>query len=480
MQVSPGGGDTQPPHRAGGSGGREIGGSFRDPSGFVFVRDGVLYRQVNRSFQPQFDRFMESGLFQALVDRSLLVDHSEADRSLGQTPDAYRVLRPEVLPFISYPYEWSFGQLKDAALATLSIQQAAMERGMSLRDANAYNMQFRRGRPILVDTLSFEPLAEGTPWVAYRQFCQHFLAPLALAAYRDVRLLQLSRIHLDGVPLDLAATLLPARARLRPGLLVHLFLHARSQRRHAATTDAKARSGRRGFTRSAFEGLIQSLRRAVERLRWEPERTVWSSYYAEAESYSAQALEEKKAIVTKLIAEVAPKRVWDLGANTGPFSRIAVGTGADVVSLDQDPGAVELNYREVVARGESNLLPLVMDVTNPSPSIGWDLRERLSLMDRGPVDLVMALALIHHLCIANNVPFSRVAAFLAGVGQSILVEFVPKGDPQVQRLLATREDVFAGYSEEAFERSFTERFTIQRREPIPGSQRILYLMRIRD
>jgi SAM-dependent methyltransferase len=451
--------------------------SFRDPSGFLFVRDNVLYRQVNSSFQPDFDRFLGSGLYGALVERSLIVPHQEADLSLAPAPDAYKVLQPERVPFISYPYEWSFGQLKDAALATLSLQELALEHGMSLRDASAYNMQFRQGKPVLIDTLSFESLRENAPWVAYRQFCQHFLAPLALMRYRDVRLGQLSRIHLDGIPLDLAAGLLPFRARMRASLLIHLFLHARSQRQHAATTDARQASRGRRFTLQAFRGLIQSLKSGIEKLRWEPERTVWATYYTEAESYSPEALDKKKGQVGDLLDEAAPKRVWDLGANTGLFSRIAAARGANVVSFDLDPGAVELNYRQVVSGGETNVLPLVMDLTNPSPGIGWENRERMSLGERGPVDLVLALALVHHLAIANNVPLPRLARFFEGLAPWLLVEFVPKGDAMVNRLLATREDIFPNYTPEGFERAFAERFEIVRRQSISGSDRILYLMR---
>ncbi|HEY3209480.1 MAG TPA: class I SAM-dependent methyltransferase [Actinomycetota bacterium] len=451
--------------------------SFRDPSGFVFVRDNALYRQVNQSFQPDFDRLVESGLYGALLEQELIVPHEEVELALAAAPGAYKILRPEQIPFISYPYEWSFGQLKDAALATLSVQELALDHGMSLRDASVFNIQFRRGKPILIDTLSFERLPESIPWVAYRQFCQHFLAPLALMSYRDVRLGQLSRIHLDGVPLDLAAAVLPLRARLRASLLIHLFLHARSQRKHATTTDARKASKGRAFTPQAFSGLIQSLRGAVQKLRWEPDRSVWATYYSEAESYTPDALESKKALVGSLLQEAAPKSVWDLGANTGLFSRVAAEDGSNVVSFDLDPGAVELNYREVVSRNETNILPLVMDLTNPSPAIGWENQERASLAERGPVDLVMALALIHHLAIANNVPLERIAEFFGTLAPWLLVEFVPKGDPMVERLLATREDIFPDYTRQGFERSFGQRFAIVRRQPIAGSDRVLYLMR---
>ncbi len=453
-------------------------GSFRDPSGFVFTKDGTLYRQVNLSFRDEFDGLIESGLYQALVDDALLVPHQEVDPGLAAAPGAYKILRPEPIEFVSYPYEWSFSQLKDAALATLRLQQRAMDFGMSLRDASAYNIQFRRGKPVLIDTLSFEPLKEGEPWVAYRQFCQHFLAPLALMHYRDVRLGQLSRIYIDGVPLDLATRLLPQRARFRPALYLHVFAHAKTQKRHegAPADETEKRTSGRRFTLQAFRGLVESLRSVIGKLTWTPDRSVWSEYYAEGDSYSPEGIDHKKRLVTEFLSEAGPKNVWDLGGNIGVFSRIAATSGIPTVCFDVDPACVEANYREVVAAGEENILPVVLDLTNPSPSIGWENKERLSVKDRGPADAILALALIHHLAIANNVPLPRVAGFFSELCRSLIIEFVPKSDPKVQTLLASREDIFPDYTVEGFERAFSERFSTDRREQINGSDRILYLM----
>ncbi|HEV8572830.1 MAG TPA: SAM-dependent methyltransferase [Actinomycetota bacterium] len=458
--------------RGGGTEGASTAGSFRDPHGFVFEREGRLLRQVNAAHRDEHDLLMGSGLYEALVEAGLLIPHREEDLALAATPEAYRVLEPERVAFISYPYEWSFGMLRDAALATLRIQELALGFGMSLRDASAYNVQFHRGRPVLIDTLSFERLREGRPWVAYRQFCQHFLGPLALMSHRDVRLGQLLRLHIDGVPLDLVASLLPRRTRLRPGLMLHVHLHARSQRRHA-----KAATPRGSFGPRAFLGLVQSLRSAVDGLRWEPACSAWVGYYQEAESYTSAALEHKKELVARFVEEAAPEHVWDLGGNVGAFSRIASDRGIFTVCLDVDPGCVEANYRQVVAARDTNLLPLVMDLANPSSRIGWENRERMSLADRGPADLVLALALVHHLAIGNNVPLRRLGGYLAELGRALVVEFVPKSDPRVRDLLAVRDDIFGDYTAEGFERAFGERFEILRREPVRESERVLYLMR---
>jgi hypothetical protein len=451
---------------------RPVPGSFRDPAGFVFERDGVLYRQVNVSFGDSFDRFRSSGLLGELVERGLLVRHEDAEASLAAGRDAHTVLRPEQVPVVSYPYEWCFGQLREAALTTLAAQRAAMSRGFTLRDASAYNVQFLRGRPVLIDTLSFEPIREDRPWAAYGQFCRHFLAPLALMATRDVRLGSLLRTHLDGIALDLAAKLLPRRARMRPGLMLHLSAHARSGGR--ATPPVRG-SGR--FSERAFRGLVESLESTIRGLEWDPPESVWTEYYERCRTYEPEAIARKEELVRKLIEGAGPETVWDLGANTGRFSRIAADRGAFTVSIDADPRVIEVSYRELVREGASSVLPLVMDLADPSPRHGWAHRERMSLADRGPADLVMALALVHHLAIGNNVPLPSLASWLRELGRWALVEFVPKSDPQVQEMLALREDVFSGYTEDGFRAAAEERFEVVGREPIEASGRALYLLR---
>jgi hypothetical protein len=452
--------------------------SFRDPSGFLFSRDGVLYRQVNRKYEQEYARLMESGLYEKLIKAGLLVPHVEVDQPTMEFETVplgaagYKVIQPERVPFISYPYEWSFGQLKDAALATLSIQRRALKLGMSLKDASAYNIQFVRGKPTLIDTLSFEFYKEGQPWVAYRQFCQHFLAPLALMALKDVRLSQLLRVYIDGVPLDLASELLPSTTRFNFGLLTHIHLHAGAQKKYAGE-DIKSRRG--SMSRQAMDGLIESLISTVRRLDWRPGGTEWGNYY-EITNYSDSAFEHKKQLVGEWTRRLQPEQVWDLGANNGVFSRVAAETGTQVISFDIDPAAVEQNYRQVKAEKNEMLLPLLLDLTNPSPAIGWANRERDSFGERGPVDMALALAVIHHLAISNNVPLPQLADFFAQTAKWLVIEFVPKTDSQVQKLLASREDIFRAYTREGFEAAFKTRFQIHEAINVQESERVLYLM----
>jgi 2-polyprenyl-3-methyl-5-hydroxy-6-metoxy-1,4-benzoquinol methylase len=452
-----------------------LGGSFRDPSGFLFTSGGVLYRQVNQVFAEDYTRLMKSGLYDKLVKAGLLIPHTESDTQPADEKQSFKVLCPERIPFISYPYEWSFGQLKDAALATLSIQKRALRLGMSLKDASAYNIQFYRGKPVLIDTLSLETYQEGEPWVAYRQFCQHFLAPLVLMAYKDVRLNQLLRIYIDGVPLDLASYLLPGRTRWNLGISTHIHLHANVQKRYADIAVTEARGGRK-ISKDALLSLIENLRATIRKLEWKPAGTEWADYYA-ANNYTGFAFEHKKVLVGDWLLKIAPRTIWDLGANTGFFSRVAAETGAYVISSDIDPAAVEVSYRQVKESSEQNLLPLVLDLTNPSPSIGWQNRERDSFFERGPVDAVLALALVHHLAISNNVPLERVANCFAGCGEWLIVEFVPKNDSQVQKLLRNRVDIFSEYTRTGFESAFGQWYTIQSSSAVRDSERWLYLMK---
>jgi ribosomal protein L11 methylase PrmA len=453
--------------------GQPLGSSFRDPSGFVYTRSGVLYRQVNRVFQDEFEAVAGSGLYDELAGQRLLVAHESVSLDLAASPDATAVLRPEPVHFISYPYEWSFGQLRDAALLTLELQERALGRGMTLRDASAYNVQFEAGRPVFIDTLSFEPRKEGAPWVAYRQFCEHFLVPLALMSRVDIDLGDLLRTHIDGVPLELGNTLLGGRSWRSLGLLFHVRAHAMAQRRYRDRAPGTA--VRRPVTAQTVLGLVRSLRALVERLSWNPGGTEWADYTTD-NNYSAEAAGAKQALVTGMLRRRAPATVWDLGANTGDYSRAARTVAARVVAFDIDPAAVERNYRRVRADGETGILPLRMDLTNPSPALGWAHRERLSLEQRGPADALLALALVHHLAIGHNLPLGRIAAFFARLGRALVIEFVPKSDSQVQRMLRSRPDIFPAYTREGFEAAFRTSFRIEAVETVSGSERLLYLM----
>ena len=453
-----------------------IAASFRDPSGFVYERDGRLLRQVNQSFEDEWRAFHASALRRELVSGRLLVDYQEAPLELAWNELATAVIEPERVELVTYPWEWSFSQLKDAALLTLDAQDRAAAAGFTLRDASAYNIQFVRGRPILIDTLSFEPATPNEPWLPYRQFCEQFLAPLALMAYRDARMSLLMRPFPDGIPLDLASSLLPVRTRISAGLTSHIHLHARAQGRSRSREGASQPAPR--VSNLGRRALVDHLRRTIENLRAPRITSHWSDYETTS-TYSEAAAAAKLRVVRELLALAPGRWVWDIGANQGWFSLAAAETGRQVVALDSDAASVDAFYRRLRKSGEEGILPLVLDIANPSPGVGWALEDHRSLLDRCNADVVLALALIHHLAIARNVPLDRISALFARLSEWLIIEWVPKSDPMVAGMLAHREDIFGEYEEAAFRRAFEADFDFLRGELIPESGRVLHLLRRR-
>ncbi len=454
----------------------KVSGSFRDPSGFVFHRRGSIYRQINQSYKDNYDHLINSGLYERLVDSELLVLHEEVNTDNVVSDNAYKVIKPEPIPFVSYPYEWCFSQLKLAALTTLNIQKIALHHEMILKDSSAYNIQFKKSRPILIDSLSFNKYQPGQPWFAYKQFCEHFMGPLALMSYKDIRLNQLLRIYIDGIPLDLASKILPIQTLFRPSILIHIHIHSKCQNYFAGKT---VKRNRRNISRTSLFGLVDNLESAIKKLNWKPIKTEWSGYY-EDNNYSPESFQNKQELVSLLMDKITSKTVWDLGANVGIFSRIASRRGIQTICFDIDPCAVEKNYLKCIRDQENNILPLVLDLTNPSPSIGWENKERMTVWERGPADVILALALIHHMAISNNLPFTKIASLLSNICKWLIIEFIPKTDLQVQRLLSTRHDIFGSYRRTIFEKTFMHYFTIEQCEKIKCSERTLYLMRRRS
>ena len=450
--------------------------SFRDPSGFLFFHDNEIFRQINSIYKSKYDHLMNSGLYENLVNKGFLIPHEEVDMPPPDPKNVYKIIKPEKITHISYPYEWSFSQLKNAALLTIEIQKIAMNFNMILKDCSAYNIQFQNGKPVLIDSLSFEKYIEGQTWQAYRQFCQHFLSPLALMCYKDIRLGQLLRIYIDGIPLDLTSKLLPTHTKMMFSLLSHIHLHAKSQKYYE---DKNIKIKNRKMNKNSFMGLIESLHSATKKMNWQPKGTEWAEYYSDT-NYSESAFEEKKIIVSNFLEKIKPKFVWDLGANMGIFSRIPSKKGIQTISFDIDPAAVEKNYLKCVEENENRILPLLLDLTNPSSSIGWENQERLSFMQRGPVDVIFSLALVHHLAISNNIPFDRMAQFFAKICKFLLIEFVPKSDSQVSRLLKNRDDIFSDYTQEKFEEEFNKYFTILESIRLKDSKRIIYTFEKRE
>jgi len=456
---------------------QRVAGSFRDPSGFVYESSGNLFRAISSSYKEEFEALMASGLYVKLLKESRVAPFEETSSDID---GVWKTIRPEQIPFISYPYEWSFGQLKDAALATLDIQLDALEHGMSLKDASAYNIQFLHGRPVLIDHLSFERLEEGKPWSAYRQFVMHFLGPLALMAKADTRHSLQLRNYIDGLPLDYISKSLPKTTWLSPAIFIHIHLHAALQKKYSdtSTTDikhAREKIRAKSVSFATLKNLINSLKAATEALNLPSLDTEWGNYYEDT-NYTRTAFAFKKEAVNRIAARFRPKRACDLGANDGEFSRILANHAGFVISADIDPLAVHKNYQRSRSNNEPLLMPVLEDLCNPSPALGWANEERSSFLERARCDFVMGLALIHHLCIGNNVPLSLVAKLFRSLSPVALIEFVPKEDSQVKRLLSAREDIFDDYSLENCIRAFCAYYASVERIEIPESPRTLLLL----
>lgn len=441
--------------------------SFRDPSGVVFFSDGTLHRAVAASYKVDYDRLINSGLYAALTEQRLMVPHKHADVA---PPEGYAfAIRPEILADITYSYEWSLSQLKDAALLTLAIQALALRHGMTLKDASAYNVGWHKGKPIFIDTLSFTILKENAPWQAYGQFCMHFVAPLCLMAHKDLRLQKLLQSNLDGIPLDLASALLPGRTWLSLGQLLHVHLHGRARNKFASrTTKVEAQLSFKAHCR-----LIEGLQMFVSGFRTPDVATEWGNYYSET-NYTDEQLYRKKVVVAEWLQAARPSLVCDLGANDGTFSHLAAKLAEKVLSVDIDPTAVEKNYLHCKRNGLDTVLPVVQDIGQPSPGIGWQLEERAPLFQRFKPDMGLALALVHHLAIGNNTPWEKISSMLSSVAPRWIIEFPDKSDSQVQRLLKNRLDIFSDYTQPAFEKALGALFTIRATHPIENTKRTLY------
>jgi len=441
--------------------------SFRDPSGQVYETETWVYRTITAAYAEEWVFLKSCGLLETARNIGLgsFEEVSPEELPTGLPADAIHVLRSPRLPFISCPYEWCFSQLKAAALLTLDLHLLALEHGCILKDASAYNVQFFEAKPLFIDLLSFERWSEGQPWQAYGQFCRHFLAPLALMCRRDCRCGLLSSRWIDGIPLDLANSLLPASSWLSLGLAMHIRLHDSMQRKHGDGRQAAAKVRQMRMSLQKMKDVAQSLKETVLSLKLPTQNTEWGDYYNDT-NYTPTARIAKEEAVSRLVAEHPGRLALDLGANTGEFSRLLAPYFALVLSTDYDHTAVEKQW---LSPPPKNVLPLVLDLANPSPSIGWACGERLSIIERCKADMVIALALCHHLRFTFGIPFTQMAECFRSLlqkGGYLMVEFVPREDSQVQRLLAGRDDVFDDYEEGEFLAAFCK-YGLQLVESIP-------------
>jgi hypothetical protein len=493
--------------------------SFRDPSGFMFLLNGQYYRQVNQCYAGDYELLMQSGLYRELTEKRWLISHEPVEENLTGHPDWYMTLLPQQLLRISYASEWCPDQLRDAGLLTLHIMEAAIARGMILKDASPSNIQFVDGKPLFIDSLSFEKYDTSMPWVAYRQFCECFVFPLYLQRYLGTGLRRILGAYPEGVPAAVTGKLLPLRSRLNAGAWLHVMMLGRVRRDVAvgkagggddrsaggAGGDAGARndgggrsagSGRRlSFDQKKMRNLIQHLKDIIS--RWDfgdRKSSEWSDYYGRS-ILSKEYLAAKEKLFLEFMGEIDFASALDLGANNGHFSKLLAQHGAEVIAVDYDWQCINelyLSERKERAQGAGEkapmpggkmqgILPLCVDIADPTPAAGFRHAERASFTERMRAELVAGLALVHHLVLGKNIPLGAVALYFAELSlKYLIIEFVPISDEKAQELTRNKSRWHVPYDAENFEKIFGGYFDIRRKETIPGTERILYLMRKKD
>ncbi|MFK7750640.1 MAG: class I SAM-dependent methyltransferase, partial [Kordia sp.] len=446
--------------------------SYRDPSGHVYVENGIIKRIIFPSYFPQYEALETAGFFQKAFQHKLLIPHEEIEKSATQI-----CIQPAQIPFITYPYEWSFQQYKEAALHTLKLQKYALQNNFSLKDATAYNIAFYKGNAIFIDTLSLDFYAENTPWRAYKQFITHFLGPLVVAKYHGAEFLKTMSNFIDGIPLKLIASLLPGKTKLNPFLYTNIHLLAKYENKHQEENVKESKQA--SLSKKGLFNIIDNLYNYIKKLQLK-EQSEWGNYYQKT-NYSDTAFQQKSIIINDWIQNIQAKSVIDVGGNDGTFVR-QITSEIDVALVgDIDNNAVDENYYTVKKDKEQNMLPFVIDLLNPSAAIGFQNTERFSFIQRVQEfqpDATLALALIHHLSLTGNVPFENSAAFFASFSKNLIIEFPKRADSYATRLLNAKaefKDQFGHYNLEHFEKTYSEHFELIAKTAITDSERVLYL-----
>lgn len=449
--------------------------SYKDPSAFVIKKADGIHRYITEDYKDEYDQLMDSGLYENLIVKGLMISHKEELSSRVIDENIYKTLFPEQINFISYPFEWSFSQWKDMIITYISVNELALQHGMILKDATPYNFTFYNGKCILIDTSSFDNYAEGKPWFAYRQFCEEMLAPFALMYYKTPVWAKLYGTMLSGLPLSFVSKHLPAKSYLNATCLLHIHMHSKFQKGKNDTTST-INNTTNNINKEKLAYLLKNIKKNV--INWNhttSAESIWNNYYEKGIEEKAYLI-DKQRVVEGWLRNIQPNTTIDLGANTGLFSFIASSHSKKVISVEFDRECVDLIYRETQKRKVANMVSIVADLVEPSPGLGWANKEKSSLLNRLHGDMVMALALIHHICITKNVPLEFIADLFSNVtSKYVIVEFIPKTDSKVQLLLSRRKDIFKNYSEENFVKAFQKHFFLLEEHQCEKSERKLFL-----
>ncbi|WP_299118706.1 class I SAM-dependent methyltransferase [uncultured Winogradskyella sp.] len=448
--------------------------SFRDPSGYIFVDNGEIKRTINPIYFNQYNALTKSGFYNNLFKNDLLIPHEEVSNSEQEI-----ILKAEKIPFVTYPYEWSFNMYKEAALLTLKLQKYSLEKGFSLKDATAFNVTFHKGKAIFIDTLSFDFYLENSPWRAYKQFITHFFGPLLLAHYHGAQSLKLLSNFIDGIPVKMIRSMLPFKTKLSPILYSNIHLLAKLEDKH--NEDYKGEAKEASLSKKGQLNIIQSLYDYIKKLELK-EHSEWGNYYDKT-NYTDDAFIKKSEIINTWINTIQPERLIDIGGNDGTFVRKLNSAVKTALVCDIDNNAVDFNHKTMKLNKEQNMLPFVLDVLNPSAAIGLNNKERDSFLDRIEAfapEATLALAVIHHMSLSGNVPFSESAKFFSSFSKHLIIEFPKREDSWVQRLLNNKADFkdhFGFYNLDNFISAYSNEFEILEQKEIEGSKRVIFLLR---
>ncbi len=455
-------------------------GSFRDRNGRVYYYNDEIYRGLSQKAFEDWEALSATDFYSHYSKAMKIVPTEQVQTDSTQSiqiPFAQSweaVLKHDRIPFISYPYEWSFSMLKDAALLQLELLGAALDEDMIVKDSSAYNIQWFGSQPVFIDIPSFEKLQTSEPWVGYRQFCQLFLYPLFLQAYKDVTFQHWLRGSIDGILPEEICNLLSTRDFFRPGVFMHVYMQNKMQDRHKSTTkNVKAELKLAGFSKELVKSNVKRINKLVEGLRWKRKQTEWSDYQ-NIHNYSDEDHKLKEEFVEKVSRLRSWPLVWDIGCNTGNFTRIVADNADCVVAMDADHLAIENLYCSLHRDKDTNILPLVINLADSSPNMGWRGLERKSLVERGSPDLTLCLALVHHIVIGANIPMAEFVQWLAGLKTALIIEFVTKEDDMVRTLLLNKEDHYDDYELEYFKKCLNDYFYIRDEKILNSKKRILF------
>lgn len=451
-------------------------GSFRDPLSRLHREGAKILRGLKSEALEDFDFTEATGFWKRVQDDGRVVGtrrHPEPAGMEGQNWAGW--LEHDPVAVMSYPYEWSFEMLKDAAILQLDLIGEGLADGVMCKDASPFNILFDGSRPVFVDVGSFERYRDGDPWYGFQQFRQLFLNPLLFQAYKDVPFQPWLKGDINGIPTPVASKVLGGLKRQWKGMWSYVLVPSVLEQKLSGTErDVKSDLRSAGFNKDLILANVEKLAKLLPHVEWKASDSVWSNY-SERGHYTDDDLTRKSTFVEKVTKITRRRLVWDIGCNDGHFSRIAASNSDLVVAFDGDHLVIDTLYKVLRREARTDILPLVMDVASPAPGLGWRGRERLPFVERARPDLVLALAVIHHIAITSLVPIGEFVDFLADMGTEVVLEFPLPSDPMVKRLLRNkREGVHDDYNQDELERHVGRRFRVATREELPSGTRILY------